>query len=58
MPTNTKTRTVVRTDAQAQRVASAKRSAITVAEVEAHIATVLAEHGGTGALMDAHKALE
>ena len=59
MPTNTKTREAnVRTDAAAKRVATAKRSAITVPEVEQHIATVLAEYGSTGDLMDAHKALE
>lgn len=58
MATNTKTRTTERTDAQAKRIATAKRSAITVAEVEQHIATVLAEYGGTGSLLDAHRALE
>lgn len=58
MATNTATRTAERTDAQAKRVAKAKRSQITVPEVEQHIATVLAEYGSTTSLLDAHKALE
>lgn len=60
MATNTKTRNApdVRTDAQQQRVNRANRTAITAAEVEQHAATVLAQYGSTGSIMDAHKALE